>query len=380
MTVFNAFLRVIRRNIGTIILYTAIVLIFAAANSGADNGNTGFSGEKPDIMVINLDNDSILSKGFVSYLDENTVLKDIQGGDEAVSDALFYREISSLITIPKGFEKDILSGKTAQVEISSPGTASSELTKMTVQRYLRALYTFADKYDDPEILVSKAEDALAGKTEVTLITKLDTNSLSKVSSYFNFAAYSLMSCIMFIICLVLSSFNIPEVRKRTIVSSMSYKKFNLHLILSCFCYALAVWIFFMLLGRIMAGEIVFTARGAAFIINSLVFTACVLALAFLFSTLLKEKNAVTGIINVVTLGCSFLCGVFVPAEFLPSWVLTAAHALPTYWYVENNNFLSATESLRSNLNHYVINLSVLTGFTILFALAGPIVSGLKRRE
>ncbi len=380
MTVFNAFLRVIRRNIGTIILYTAIVIIFSAANSGSNNESTGFTAEKPDIMVVDLDNDSVLSKGFTAFLEENAVLKNIDGGDEAVADALFYREISSLITIPEGFEKDIVSGKTPQVEISSPGTASSELTKMTVQRYLRALKVFAEKYSDPDVIARKAQDALAGKTEVSMMTKLDTASMTKVSSYFNFAAYSLMSCIMFIICLVLSSFNSPMVHKRTVVSSMNFRKYNLHLILSCLSYALAVWVFFMILGRIMAGETVFTARGAAFIINSLVFTACVLAMAFFFSTLLKEKNAVTGIINVVTLGCSFLCGVFVPAQFLPSWVLTAAHALPTYWYVENNDFLAQTQSLRGDLTHYIIDLSVLAGFTVLFAAAGIIISGIKRRE
>ena len=143
---------------------------------------------------------------------------------------------------------------------------------------------------------------------------------------------------------------------------------------------MVVWIFFVILGRIMAGEQVFSPRGAAFIVNSLVFTACVLAMAYMFSTFLKEKNAVTGIINVVTLGCSFLCGVFVPAQFLPSWVLAAAHILPTYWFVENNNFLASSESLRSDLAAYIINLSVLAGFMILFTAAGIIISRIKRRE
>ena len=68
MTVFNAFLRVIRRNLGTVLLYTAIVIIFAAANSGTDNNNGGFSGEKPDIMVVNHDNGSKLSESLISVL------------------------------------------------------------------------------------------------------------------------------------------------------------------------------------------------------------------------------------------------------------------------------------------------------------------------
>ncbi len=380
MTVFNAFLRVIRRNLGTVLLYTAIVIIFAAANSGADNNNGGFSGEKPDIMVVNHDNGSKLSESLISYLEDNAVLHDISGGDDAVRDALFYREITSLITIPEGFQAETLAGKRPAVEISSPGTSSSELTGMTVKRYLRAAHVFSDKAEDIDDLISKTEASLTGKTEVSLMTKLDTNSLTRTANYFNFAAYSIMSCIMFIICLVLSSFNAAEVRKRTIVSSMSYSKFNLHLLLSCFSYAMVVWIFFVILGRIMAGEQVFSPRGAAFIVNSLVFTACVLAMAYMFSTFLKEKNAVTGIINVVTLGCSFLCGVFVPAQFLPSWVLAAAHILPTYWFVENNNFLASSESLRSDLAAYIINLSVLAGFMILFTAAGIIISRIKRRE
>ena len=69
MTVFNAFLKVVKKNIITIIIYTLIVIVFAAANMQTDNGPTGFISEKPDIMIINNDQGSALSKNFEKYLD-----------------------------------------------------------------------------------------------------------------------------------------------------------------------------------------------------------------------------------------------------------------------------------------------------------------------
>ena len=38
------------------------------------------------------------------------------------------------------------------------------------------------------------------------------------------------------------------------------------------------------------------------------------------------------IANLVGLGCSFLCGVFVPLELMGEGVIRVAHFLPPYWY------------------------------------------------
>ena len=57
------------------------------------------------------------------------------------------------------------------------------------------------------------------------------------------------------------------------------------------------------------------------------------------------EDAISGIVNVVALGSAFLCGAFVPAEWLPDAVLKFAHILPAYWFINSNNLLVDIEKL-----------------------------------
>ena len=129
----------------------------------------------------------------------------------------------------------------------------------------------------------------------------------------------------------------------------------------------------------MVGKSMISLRGAAFMLNAFVFTLSALALAYMLSCLLFKKNAITGIVNVLTLGFSFLCGVFVPAEFLPSWVLSIARVMPTYWYIQNNELIGTSEHLSGDVRSLLINFLVMGGFTLVFAIVGIIVSGRKRK-
>ena len=74
----------------------------------------------------------------------------------------------------------------------------------------------------------------------------------------------------------------------------------------------------------------FTTHGLMYLINSFVFTICAITIAFLIGTLINNKNAINGIVNVVALGSCFLCGAFVPMDWLPDAVLKIAHVLPSY--------------------------------------------------
>lgn len=379
MTVFNAFLKVIKKNWVTIVIYTAITVFFAGMNVQTEGSGGQFVSEKPDILIINHDRSSEISKNFEKYLTDNSYAADINTDDETIADALFYREICCVVTIPKNFGSDTLAGKSPVPEIQSTGESYSAFAEMMITRYIRIQNAYAQSVTDEGKLISLINDAVNTKGEVIMKSKIDTTALSKASSYFNFAAYSIMSCILFIICLVLSSFNAVPIRKRTSVSSMNYKKFNFDLFMSSMTYAMLVWLFFAVLGYFMVGNVILSLRGVIYILNLFVFSITTLSLAYFLSTFLTAKNAITGIVNVITLGFSFLCGVFVPTEYLPSWVLHIAHILPTYWYVDSNNQLAAAEHLSTNIMPVITNMLVLSGFTVVFVSAGIMISGKKRK-
>ena len=161
---------------------------------------------------------------------------------------------------------------------------------------------------------------------------------------------------------------------------MNYKKYNRKLLLSNSLFAIVMWLFYVILSFILIGNAMFTIHGLMYIINSFIFTICALTIAFLIANIVSNKNAINGIVNVVALGSSFLCGAFVPMEWLPEQVLTIAHILPSYWYIKTNEVLKVTEVFNiDTLKPILTNMFVIIIFTILFIVITNIISSKKRK-
>ena len=90
-------------------------------------------------------------------------------------------------------------------------------------------------------------------------------------------------------------------------------------------FSLWLWGIYVLLSFVLIGKIMFTIQGALYIINSFIFTMCAATIALLIGSIVSNKNAINGIVNVIALGSSFLCGAFVPMQWLPDTVLKIAH-------------------------------------------------------
>ena len=124
----------------------------------------------------------------------------------------------------------------------------------------------------------------------------------------------------------------------------------------------------------------FSIQGVIYIVNSFIFTICALTIAFLIANLVNNKNAINGIVNVIALGSSFLCGAFVPVEWLPASVLKVAHILPTYWYIQTNELMKTIEKFDiESLKPVFINMGVIALFTIIFVIITNIISKRKRK-
>ena len=161
---------------------------------------------------------------------------------------------------------------------------------------------------------------------------------------------------------------------------MSDKRYNFYLLISNSLFTLVLWGLYVLLSFITVGSIMFSAHGLCYIINSLVFSFCSLTIAFLIGSLINNKNAINGIVNVIALGSSFLCGAFVPVEFLPSFVIKVAHILPSYWFINSNNLIKTIETFNiETLKPFLINCGVLIIFSFVFIIVSIYISSKKQR-
>ncbi len=380
MTVFKAFLKVLNKCKIPIIIYTVILVFFSAFNMQTSEKNVSFTASKPNILIVNKEKEEGITKSFISYLNKNSNVINIVGSEEKIDDALFYRDVSYVIYVPEDFSEEIIAGKSPEIKVKTVGDYGASLANMMVERYLKIANVYSDVAGSEEELVSLIDDTLATKVDVKITSKLDSNSIEKAAFYHNFLNYCILAGTIYVICLILSSFKEENIKKRTMVSSMSNKEYNTTLLLSNGLFAFALWIFYVVLSFILLGKIMNTMHGLFFIINSFIFTFCALTIAFLIANLVSNKNAVNGIVNVIALGSSFLCGSFVPASMLPNFVLKIAHALPSYWYIKTNDLLKNVEVFNmDSIKPILTNMFIIICFSIVFIIITTVVSSKKRK-
>ena len=380
MTVFNTFWKVINKYKGTIILFTVMLIAFGGINTTSNSSTVDFTNSKPDILIVNKSGNNSLTKNLISYLKKNTNVKDIKNTEDARNDALFYREVNYIIYIPKNYQEDVLSGKIPEINIKTVGDYTSSLAEMLLTRYLKIQSIYAKNISTEQELITAINKNLSKTSEVAITSKVDTSKTSRVARYFNFASYSTMFIIIFIVCMVLSSFHAKTIKKRTIISSMNYKTHNKYLLRASFIYSIIVWFLFMLLGTILFSTTILSLRGLVYAINLFIFTFTSLTLALLLSTLIDNKDAVNGIVNVISLGSAFLCGAFIPTEWLPETVIKISRIFPTYWYVNSNDLLASLQTINmTSLNQVIINMIVMLVFALIFIIINNLVSKRKQK-
>lgn len=381
MTVFKGFLGVLNKCKGIIILYTAILLFFGAFSlKTSEENNINFESSKPDVLIINKDENKGITKNLINYIKSNSNIKNIENTSDKISDALFYRDINCVIYIPDNYRDDFLNGLNPEIKIKKTGDYNSSYEEMLLTKYLKIANAYNKDISNENELIDKINNTLDENVSVTITSKVDKSSLEKASYYYNFANYSILAGLIYVVCLILSSFKNENIRKRTIISSMDYKKYNRILLLSSMLFAIILWLLYVIISFVLVKDAMFTLNGLVYIINSFIFTMCALSLAFLISNLVSDKNAINGIVNVVALGSSFLCGSFVPVDFLPNSVLTIAHILPSYYYIQSNEILDSIKVTDLNsISDILINMTIILIFMILFIIVNNIISKKNRK-
>ena len=380
MTVFKTFLKILNKNKFIIILYTVFLIGFGGFNMQTSDNSTNFVASKPDIMIVNYDEEKGITKDLIKYITDNSNIIELNNNEEAINDGLFYRDVNYVIYIPENYSKDFMDGKNPEINIKSTGDYQSSFAEMLLSRYIKVANIYQKSIKNEDELTSKINETLSKQSEVEITSKLDTDSLAKATFYYNFASYSILACLVYVICLILSSFKDIKIQKRTIISSTNYRKLNRQLLLSNSLFSIILWGVYVALSFVLIGDVMFSNQGIIYLINSFIFTMCATTIALFIGNLVSNKNAINGIVNVIALGSSFLCGAFVPMEWLPDGVLKIAHILPSYYYISSNETLKTLEIFNfETMKPIITNMLVMLGFSIVFIILTNIVSKRKQK-
>ena len=380
MTVFKTFLKILNKNKFIIILYTVFLIGFGGFNMQTSDNSTNFVASKPDIMIVNYDEEKGITKDLIKYITDNSNIIELNNNEEAINDGLFYRDVNYVIYIPENYSEDFMDGKNPEINIKSTGDYQSSFAEMLLSRYIKVANIYQKSIKNEDELTSKINETLSKQSEVEITSKLDTDSLAKATFYYNFASYSILACLVYVICLVLSSFKDIKIQKRTIISSTDYRKLNRQLLLSNSLFSIILWGVYVALSFVLIGDVMFSNQGIIYLINSFIFTMCATTIALFIGNLVSNKNAINGIVNVIALGSSFLCGAFVPMEWLPDGVLKIAHILPSYYYISSNESLKTLEVFNlETMQPIITNVVVILEYSIIFIILTNIVSKRKQK-
>lgn len=391
MIVFKTFWRIMKRYWWIVFIYVAILTSLSVINLKTAPV-TDFVDTKPEITIVSQNPSDLatkpFTKNFLNYLSKNTKIIDLK--ESETTDALFYQKISMILYLPEDLESKIISGQKITLDYRTSGNYTAELSKNLIKRYFELQRTeiFESKNsskeqsnilsEDSEKIISSLNQRLDQSPTVRLASKNATN-LSKIAAFFNFASYTIMAIILYVTCFINASFNKSPVKKRTMVSSLHLKKYSFSLLLANSIFAFSVFVLLTTLSFFVLGDIVLTPFFIFEILNILLYTLAALTLAELVSTFNLSRDAVSGVVNLLSLAPAFLSGAFVPTYFLPSFVLTIAHIFPTYWFIDTNNKIATMTELNfSSFLTILPNLLVLVFFSIIFIVANLVLSKKKR--
>ena len=352
MQVFKAFMKVLRKRIIYALMYIGIFLGIAIPMA-LNSQNTGsakemFNKTKRNISVCIYDEDDTPeSRAFADYLAGKYKIKDIKNDDEVIMDSLYYSSVDRFITINKGFSEKLANGETEGIIDSKHMHESYD--SMLLEQDLNAYFSAASAYiaggDDALTASEKASEALMTDAEVNVLSFTDEGSAdypSDFSEYYRYMAYILIAAVIGTLCPVLMAMNKKELRFRTNCSCLGLTSYSKQILLGSGVFVMGVWLVFVIAGMVLYGGI-YQGRAWLAVLNSFIYAMVSAAITVFISTFCTNMNVVNFVNQIISLGMSFFCGVFVEQELLGKGVLAAARFMPAFWYIKANAVLDGTE-------------------------------------
>ncbi len=347
-----------KKNISSIFMYLGIfiVLAFLLNQSGSDTPER-FRASKADVGIIDYD-DSPVSAALVEFLSEKHHVVDVPEEEIGIQDALYNLEAVYVLVIPKGFGDAFGSDAAAEMlqYYDSKDSADDTFLNIQINQFLSLTAAYYSNGYPLDEAIALGKDTIQTETKVSIHSKSASNS--GIYYFFNYIPYVLLCMLITTMGPVLMRFYNKETEARTMCSSMPPSRYTLWLaaatgIFSLFCFAI-----FIICSAILYPGTFFSRLGILYTANTFVFLLVSVAITLIISMLAGSANALTILSNILGLGMSFFCGIFVPMEFLPHGLLKFSQFLPAYWYIKALHVLETYSGTSEQLKQFLTYLGI----------------------
>lgn len=383
MQVFKTFFRIAKKMLPSAGIYLVIftLIMFLMSRFSSEDASTQFESSSLNITVIDEDH-SEASKALTEHLDRYHDLEELRDTEpETLFDNLYYTRICYVLTIPEGYSERLAALDTKELVHSSKlnNSANGYFLDQQINEYFSTVTMYLSGGYSLQEALDKTEDSFAGQDSPRLID-FEGDAEDSVNGgmvyFFQYIPYIFLSVLILGMCPILITFHEKDRQNRIRCSALSQGSINLQLTLGCIVYTIGLWLIFLLGALAFYGPSdLFSTQGLLLIGNSAAFLPVSAGIALLLGTLINTsgmdntKNVLSMVANIIGLGMSFLCGVFVPQYVLSDGVLAVAHFLPAYWYVRNSNMISGFSEEAFDYSTYGLCIGMqLIFFAALFAI------------
>jgi len=387
MQVFKACLKIIKRNLPSMMIYLSVFLVFVILVTlwNPQSETEDFTTSRPRMTIINDDTGHPLSEGLKNYLYTYAQSVELDGSGDQILDALFFRQIVYVLRIPNGFGNALANGDTHPklIRTTLPDSYQGAYSDQLINRYLTTTARFLNASPDMELstVVRQVNQVLEQSADVSLRSEATGNGFSSMIYFYIFLAYSLTAVMILGVSSLMLAFQNKDIRRRNFSSPVQITQYNFQLILGNLIFAVVTCLILCLVSLFFYRRFADFPRWLLLVLNTFVFIITIMGLSFLLSQFIRSRGMQQAVANVVSLGTCFISGVFVPQELLGENVLAVASFTPTYWYINAIRLIQHTESVsRSFMNRYAVSLLIQLSFAVAFLVVALVVSKQKRQS
>lgn len=382
MQVFKTFMKVMKKRLHISMIYIIIFIVIGIVMTASSSDKSGFSDTKLSVSITDLD-DTDASHALADYIGHNNEIVKVRNNTDSIMDAVFYRRADIILTVNKGYSEKIANGETTGLfsDYRVPGSYSAELFDSQINRYVKMIT--ACTAGGMEINEAAAKTAELAEKEIK-VEKLNFSENSNVEFgdnirfYYQYLAYILLAIMISGLCPVLLVITRKDIRNRTSCSCLSEVSRMAQIVLGTVIFAVGLYLLLTVVALFLYRSQMLNSKGLFAMLNGFVYLIFTTMLAILISVISPGGKVIDMIANVVSLGMSFLCGVFVPQSVLSETVLDIGKFLPAYWYIKANNMIAGIGGEIFGMRKYMICIGIELAFSVVLFCITLLIARTKK--
>lgn len=368
MQVFKTFMKVTKKKLHISMIYIVIFVAICVAMTLTSSSTNEFTDSKLDISITDLDN-SEASKALADYIARSNKIVDLGEGKDKALDALYYRRADIILTINEGYSEKLVKGETEGLfsDYRIPGSYSAELFDSQLNQYISMVTACTAGGSSLEEACEKAAELSAAEIEVETVSfgkNINADYDDDISAFFQYLSYILIVTLIAGLCPTLLIMMSRDIRNRTNCSCITVTSQMSQIVLGTVIFVLGLYLLLMGVAAVLFGDMLFNEKGLLAMLNGFVFLIFSMMLTLLIAVIAPSSNVISMIANVISLGMSFLCGVFVPQSLLSGVVLNIGKFLPAYWYVRANNMLAGSNGEIFSSKEFMLCIGIELAFSV----------------